>query len=73
MQKRTYVFVFVPIYVECAACPDRRANATPSRLEARALFETASPKTISTDGVPSEFPFWTWFIDNPRPQAKGKQ
>jgi len=73
MQSRNYVFVFVPIYVERASCPDRGAHAARSRLGAHALFAAPLPKTISRDAVPSEFPFWTWFIDNPRPQAKEKQ
>lgn len=73
MQKRTYVFVFVPIYVERATCFVQGAHATPSELVARALFAAPSPKTVSRDAFPGEFPFWTWFIDNRRPQAKEKQ
>jgi hypothetical protein len=30
--------------------------------------ETPQPKREAL-ALPREFPFWTWFIDNPRPQS----
>lgn len=72
MQKRSSVFVFVPIYVECAARPGQGAHATPLGLGARELIAAHSLQASSSDAVPSEFPFWTWFIDNSCPQAKEK-
>jgi hypothetical protein len=80
---RTYVFMFLPIYVDRGAHASRvRAMASsPSRTFRDALivpnvFESgkaccgeAPQPTRETHALPSHL-FWTWFVDNPHPSAK---
>jgi hypothetical protein len=51
----TIVFVFVPIFVEIfrARAPEQAAVVSSQDLQS----PTADP------------PFWTWFVDNPRPSS----
>jgi hypothetical protein len=56
----TIVFVFVPIYVEIfrARGPEQAAVVSSQDLQS----QDRQPPT-------AEPPFWTWFVDNPRPPS----
>jgi hypothetical protein len=59
---KTYVFVFVPVYITkktVASTPLSRRNLL---LKLRRIFLRQTRQSLS--------PFWTWFIDNPRPTSK---
>ena len=59
LTRTSYVFVFVPVYIEkkSDAIVGRITHSPLARL--RHLF-------FRQDRHPQ--PFWTWFIDNPRPE-----
>jgi hypothetical protein len=62
---KTIVFVFVPVYrdqqgTEAAFQADMRAAVRKMRLTF--FRQHQSPRQ-------PEPPFWTWFIDNPRPSS----
>jgi hypothetical protein len=58
--RTTYVFVFVPVYM------DKKSNATvrPTTHDLLAKFR----RVIFRQDRHLQ-PFWTWFIDNPRPRS----
>jgi len=56
---RTYVFVFVPIFVE------KKAAAVASPLVEGGWGAKLRRKSVPQDRQ-SHLPFWTWFVDNPR-------
>jgi len=59
--KTTYVFVFVPVYIDqktVASTPPHRRNLL---LKLRRIFLRGDRRSL--------LPFWTWFIDNPRPAS----
>jgi len=62
MMKRikTIVFVFVPIYIEIA-----RTRMPKSAMVVSSQDRHLQDRREST----SDWPFWTWFIDNPRPKS----
>jgi hypothetical protein len=61
---KAIVFIFVPVYI------DRKVDA-PVRMRAddefrkvrRVLFARDRPASSSAQ------PFWTWFVENPRPSS----
>ncbi len=58
---KTYVFVFVPVYITrktVASTPLFRRNLL---LKLRRIFFRQTRQSL--------LPFWTWFIDNPRPTS----
>jgi hypothetical protein len=57
--RTTYVFVFVPVYIE------KKSDATvqPTTHGPLAKFLRVFRQNRQFQ------PFWTWFIDNPRPQS----
>ena len=55
------VFVFVPVYIDqktVASTPPHRRNLL---LKLRRIFLRGDRRSL--------LPFWTWFIDNPRPAS----
>jgi hypothetical protein len=58
--RTTYVFVFVPVYI------DKKSDAT-VRPTAHGLLTKFRRAFFRQDRhLP---PFWTWFTDNPRPES----
>jgi hypothetical protein len=55
---RTIVFIFVPIYVEKI-----KADAQELSILVSSQGRQAQDRQLTGDDPP----FWTWFIDNPRP------
>jgi HSP90 family molecular chaperone len=58
---KTYVFVFVPVYIPkstVASSPSSRRNLL---LKLRRIFIRQDRQLL--------LPFWTWFVDNPRPTS----
>jgi len=77
------VFVFLPIPEDWgaqAASLQRRA-ACSSHSKVPSFSEGASTKSARQAAehgrlaacAPQNFPFWTWFIDNPRPQSSKRE
>jgi hypothetical protein len=58
--KTTYVFVFVPVYIDKKLDPTVRPNADGLVAKFRRVF-FRQDRNLQ--------PFWTWFIDNPRPAS----
>jgi hypothetical protein len=56
----TIVFVFVPIYVEIVRVRARERAAVVSSQDLQSQ-DRQSPR--------ADPPFWTWFVDNPRPSS----
>ena len=55
---KTIVFVFVPIYIEIARI----------RVPKPAVVVSSQDRHLQDRREPtSDWPFWAWFIDNPRP------
>jgi len=61
---KTIVFIFVPVYV------DKNIDA-PVRVSASAEFRKV--RRILFSRPRRAEPFWTWFIDNPRPPSAHQQ
>jgi len=57
---KTIVFVFVPVYIEIAG------NRGPKPAVA---FSSHDRRLENSREATSDWPFWTWFIDNPRPRS----
>ena len=53
-----YVFVFVPVYIEKKSDATVRPTTHSPLAQLRRVFFRQRPHLQ---------PFWTWFIDNPRP------
>jgi hypothetical protein len=74
---RTYVFVFVPVFVDSGAHASsvrRRASCSLHPDGQNAVFggnvrQDAEHGTLEAR-APQNLPFWTWFVYNPRPPAK---
>jgi hypothetical protein len=60
LTKRTYVFIFVPLYVEKKSDTTMRPPAQGPLAKLRRLFFRQDRHLQ---------PFWTSFIDNPRPES----
>jgi hypothetical protein len=58
--RTTYVFVFVPVYIE------KKSDATVQPTTHGPLAKFL--RVFSRQNRQLQ-PFWTWFIDNPRPQS----
>jgi len=58
--KTTYVFVFVPVYIDKELHPTVRPTAHGLLAKFRRVF-FRQDRNLQ--------PFWTWFIDNPRPAS----
>jgi hypothetical protein len=58
--RTTYVFVFVPVY------NDKKSNATVRPTTRGPLAKFRRVFSTQDRHLP---PFWTWFIDNPRPES----
>ena len=54
MKMRTYVFVFVPVYLEHVILVTHEAAVAPNGVQ---FQDRQSPGSV---------PFWTWFVDTPR-------
>jgi hypothetical protein len=68
MKMKTIVFIFVPVYVEKKIDAPVRARADGEfKKVSRILFARRyrAPR--------SDPPFWTWFIENPRPSSLHSQ
>jgi hypothetical protein len=66
---KTIAFIFVPVYVERQ---NGRATVQPpvhDALQKACTVVQAPPRPAHQ----SEQPFWTWFIDNPRPPSTHQQ
>jgi hypothetical protein len=56
--RTTYVFVFVPVYIDKKSDPTVRPTTHGPLAKFRRVFFRQNRHLQ---------PFWTWFIDNPRP------
>jgi hypothetical protein len=75
---RTIVFVFVPIYVDwgsargshalCGGSPQSFNLSNPSDI-LKDPFGEAPNDAREARALPREYPFWTWFVENPRPSS----
>jgi len=61
---KTIVFIFVPVYVE-------KGTDAPVRADVRVRLRKTRRILFSQDRHLQ--PFWTWFIDNPRPSLVDRQ
>jgi hypothetical protein len=59
LTRTTYVFIFVPVYIEKKSDATVRLPTHGPLAKLRCLFFRQDRHLQ---------PFWTWFIDNPRPQ-----
>ena len=59
LTRTTYVFIFVPVYIEKKSDATVRPPTRGPLAKLRCLF-FGQDRHLQ--------PFWTWFIDNPRPQ-----
>jgi hypothetical protein len=77
---RTIVFVFVPIYVEITrARAQKQAAVVSSRAQQWAPEQSSDMNGDTRQGLrgwrranqspTNDPPFWTWFVDNPRPSS----
>jgi len=57
---KTIVFVFVPVYLEIARTRVPKLAVVVSSQDRRWQHRREAT---------SDRPFWTWFIDNPRPRS----
>jgi len=57
---KTIVFVFVPVYIEIA----RTRMPKPAVLVSSQDWHSRVKRAAIIN-----WPFWTWFIDNPRPRS----
>jgi hypothetical protein len=65
---KTIAFVFIPVYIEKKIDAPIRTRADDEfRKLRRVLFTHHWPPQNS------EPPFWTWFIENPRPPSVDRQ
>ena len=58
--RTTYVFVFVPVYIDKKSDATVRATTHGPLAKFRRVFFRQNRHLQ---------PFWTWFIDNPRPKS----
>ena len=74
---RTYVFVFVPILLERVAnmrgatgfgAGSNGSSPSDEKRNTTARWRVRRYSGGETQALPDQ-PFWTWFIDNPRPQS----
>jgi hypothetical protein len=62
---KTIVFIFVPVQVE------KKENETLVRADMRTTLRKTRRILFSRDRHLQ--PFWSWFIDNPRPSSVDRQ
>ena len=74
---RTYVFVFVPIFVDSGAhaCTVRRRAVCSLHPDGENAVFGGNVRQDAGHGTlearpPKNLPFWTWFVENPRPSPK---
>jgi hypothetical protein len=58
--RTTYVFVFAPVYIEKKSAATVQPTTNDPLAKFRRVFFRQDRHLQ---------PFWTWFIDNPRPQS----
>jgi hypothetical protein len=58
--RTTYVFIFVPVYIGKKSDAKVRSASRGPLAKLRRVFSRRDRHLQ---------PFWTWFIDNPRPQS----
>jgi hypothetical protein len=56
---KTIVFIFVPVVIE----------RTEIQIAVQAEQRDEQPIIRNEAARDESYPFWTWFIDNPRPQS----
>jgi hypothetical protein len=56
---RTVVFIFVPVVIE----------RTEIQIAVHSEQHDEQPLARNQAGRDELYPFWTWFIDNPRPRS----
>ena len=64
--KTNYVYVFLPRELLADLCGSSVQYHEPTRVKSTQakLAAPAVEKSVTTD-----YPAWTWFMENPRPQA----
>jgi len=58
--RTTYVFIFVPVYI---------GKKSDAKVQSATRGPLAKVRRVFSKQDRHLQPFWTWFIDNPRPQS----